>query len=136
MRKRNLFLVTLILLAGTRASSRNLKELIPGPAREISRKGETIIRVKITAYTSSADECGNNRGITASGERASDGTLACNFLPFYTRVKIPALFGDKEFVVHDRMSRRKRNFVDVWVDNKKKAFKIGKRSLTIVLVDA
>jgi len=117
-------------------SSGEAKEPVRKPVREISERGEIFFRVKITAYTSSADECGNDLGITSSGEIARDGSLACNFLPFYTRVKIPALFGDKEFVVHDRMKKRKWNFVDVWVNNKKRAFKIGKRSLKIILVES
>lgn len=136
MRKRSLLFGMLILLAGPRVSSREAKEPVRKPVREISETGETIIRVKLTAYTSSADECGHSHGITKSGERARDGSVACNFLPFYARIKIPELFGDKEFVIHDRMKKRKWNFVDVWVDNKKKAFKIGKRSLKIVLLES
>ncbi|MEK7089271.1 MAG: hypothetical protein AAB920_00445, partial [Patescibacteria group bacterium] len=104
------------------------------PVREISESGEIFFRVKITAYTSSADECGNNLGITSSGEPARDGIVACNFLPHGTRIKIPALFGDKEFVVKDRMAKRKWNFVDVWVETKKTAFQIGKRTSRIVIL--
>lgn len=132
MRKRNILLIGLILLVGTRASARFLKP-VRGPVSKIS-KHHHVMRVKVTAYTSSADECGNNLGITASGEPASDGTLACNFLPFGTKVRIPKLFGRKEFTVKDRMSKCKHGFVDVWVETKKTAFKIGKRSLNVVIL--
>ena len=33
-------------------------------------------------------------------------TIAANFLPLGTQVKIPELFGDKVLVVHDRMNSR------------------------------
>ena len=94
----------------------------------------SVRHVIVTAYTSSADECGNSRGITASGARASDGIVACNFLPFGTKILIPDLFGDKEFVVKDRMAKRKQNYIDVWVQKKSKAFEIGKRTLAIIVL--
>ena len=96
----------------------------------------TTMRAWVTAYTSSADECGNDLGITASGERARDGVVACNFLPFGTRVKIPELFGEKEFVVMDRMSKEKKNYVDVWVEEKYAARQIGKSFVNIVVIDS
>ena len=136
MRRRNLLFITLILLAGPRASSGEVKTPVREPVREISECGEIFFRVKITAYTSSADECGNDLGITSSGELARDGIVACNFLPRGTRIKIPALFGNKEFVVKDRMKRRKWNFVDVWVETKKTAFQIGKRASKIVILSS
>ncbi len=96
----------------------------------------TTMRAWVTAYTSSADECGNDFGITASGERARDGVVACNFLPFGTRVRIPELFGEREFVVMDRMSKGKENYVDVWVKRKYTARRIGKSFVDIVVVDS
>jgi len=54
-----------------------------------------------------------------------DGIVAANFLPFGTEVRIPELFGDKVFVVKDRMHRRKTNFVDIWMPSKQLAKEFG-----------
>lgn len=102
---------------------------------EISENDESFLQAHVTAYTSSADECGNDLGITASGALARDGVVACNFLPFGTRLKIPAMFGDKEFEVKDRMAKSKQDFIDVWVETKPEAFRIGKSYNTIVILD-
>lgn len=104
------------------------------PGYKSPENSEVVVHAHVTAYTSSADECGNDLGITSSGEPARDGIVACNFLPFGTRIKIPAMFGDKEFVVKDRMAKSKRNFVDVWVHSKRKAFRIGKSYNAVVIV--
>lgn len=128
-------IVLLALLTGVCAKEFEQTPAVHEPIREAPPQcSEVSIHAHVTAYTSSADECGNDLGITASGEPASDGVVACNFLPYGTRIKIPALFGDKEFVVKDRMAKRKSDFVDVWVESKETAFRIGKSFLTVVIV--
>lgn len=65
------------------------------------------LNIIATAYTASADECGNDRGITASGTKVSlsRGTIAAPYdIPFYTKIMIPEL--DKEFIVEDRGNRQ------------------------------
>ncbi|MEI6479478.1 MAG: hypothetical protein WCO21_01445 [bacterium] len=132
---RNLVIPILILFSGTRAwSSEGAYSPVREPVYEISENGETFAQANITAYTSSADECGNALGITKSGEPARDGIVACNFLPLGTRIKIPDLFGEKEFIVKDRMAKRKRNFIDIWVSSKKRAFQIGRSRMRIVIL--
>ena len=42
---------------------------------------------KATAYCSCSKCCGKSDGITASGKQASTGTIACNWLPFGTKLK-------------------------------------------------
>lgn len=44
-------------------------------------------------------------------------TIAANFLPLGTQVKLPELFGDKVFTVRDRMNARYNgtNRIDIWV---------------------
>lgn len=50
---------------------------------------ETYLGVfKATAYCSCAKCCGKSDGVTASGEQAKDGTIACNWLPFGTKLRI------------------------------------------------
>ena len=91
--------------------------------------------VWITAYTSSFEECDDTPFITASGTRTRDGIIACNFLPFGTRVRIPELFGTREFTVEDRMARRKSDYVDVWVPERETALVLGKTRTTIEIIE-
>ena len=86
-----------------------LKELL-----EKELEPETY-EVWVTAYSSSPDETDDTPFITASGERVREGIIAANFLPFGAKVLMPELFGDKVFIVADRMHRRKTNNVDIFV---------------------
>ena len=67
--------------------------------------------------------------ITANGfdvcENGVEDTIAANFLPFGAKIKIPELFGDRVFVVRDRMNRRFSNRVDVWMIEKQDAKQFG-----------
>lgn len=91
--------------------------------------------VWVTAYSSSPNETDDTPLITATNKKVQDGFLAANFLPFGTKVKIPALFGDKIFVVEDRMSRRKVDFVDVWMPAKEDALEFGIHQTEIEIVE-
>jgi 3D (Asp-Asp-Asp) domain-containing protein len=53
--------------------------------------------------------------------------VANNCLPFGTRIKIPKLFGEKVFTVHDRMNKRYGcGKFDIWMDApKKEIFQFG-----------
>ena len=74
------------------------------------------VRVVVTAYSSTPWETDGNPYITASGNWVEDGIVANNMLPFGTKVRIPELFGDKVFVVEDRMSWKKAsNHFDLWM---------------------
>lgn len=88
-----------------------------------------------TAYTSSVDETDSSPFITASGSRTHPGTLAANFLPFGTKVKIPSHFGDRIFTVEDRLHKRFSDRVDVWMETKKEAFAFGKRRVSVVVIE-
>jgi 3D (Asp-Asp-Asp) domain-containing protein len=50
-------------------------------------------------------------------ELGVEDTIAANFLPLGTQVKFPDLYGDKVFVVRDRMNARYngQNRIDFWV---------------------
>ena len=90
--------------------------------------------VRVTAYSSAEDETDDTPFITASGSTVEEGIIAANFLPFGTRVMIPKLFGDRVFVVKDRMHRRKENFVDIWMPSKEEAREFGIHRTEIYIV--
>jgi 3D (Asp-Asp-Asp) domain-containing protein len=91
------------------------------------------IRGTITAYTSTPDQTDGNPFVTASGKRVHDGIIAANGLPFGTVIKIPSLFGDKRFVVQDRMNARYEfGHFDVWLETtRKEALKFGVKHVTV-----
>lgn len=81
--------------------------------------------VDMTAYTSTVEECDADPFTTADGSTVADGIIATNFLPFGTKVRMPELFGDKVFVVHDRMNTRYWYRIDVWMNDQKAMRKFG-----------
>ncbi len=87
--------------------------------------------VRLTAYSPldpNAQEgmCfSGNPSLTASGTVARDGVVAANFLPFGTKIRIPAVYGDKVFTVEDRMSSRFTNTVDIVVSSQAEAINFG-----------
>lgn len=81
--------------------------------------------VVITAYSSTPDQTDSTPFITASGTHVRDGIIACNFLRFGTKVKIPALFGDKIFVVEDRMALKNSHKIDIWFETREQAKQFG-----------
>ncbi|OGL74059.1 hypothetical protein A3E39_00520 [Candidatus Uhrbacteria bacterium RIFCSPHIGHO2_12_FULL_60_25] len=107
-------------------------------AREISTGYKVVrayARVPSTAYTSRPEETDSTPFITADGTHVRDGIVAANFLKFGTKIRIPELFGDKIFEVHDRMNKRYNVKVDVWMDNLAKARQHGIRRVTIEIVE-
>ncbi|MDP3985174.1 MAG: hypothetical protein Q8P82_00260 [bacterium] len=94
----------------------------------IAEPGPTVKEVKlttITAYASVPWQTDSTPFITADGSRVRDGIVAANFLPFGTQVRIPELFGDKVFEVHDRMNRRYTNRMDIWMESTAKSRQFG-----------
>jgi len=73
------------------------------------------IKMVVTAYSSTPWQTDNSPFVTASGKTVEDGIVANNLLPFGTEVRIPELYGDKIFVVEDRMSWKKGYYhLDIW----------------------
>lgn len=73
------------------------------------------VKVIVTAYSSSVFETDDTPEITASNTKVRDGIIANNMLPFGTKVRLPEIYGDKIFVVEDRMHSRKGNYhFDIW----------------------
>ena len=87
-----------------------------------------------TGYSSRKCETDATPHITASNKRVRDGFIACNFLKFGTKIRIPHIFGNKIFVVEDRMHRRKKNHVDIWFASTHDAKKFGRRKNVIIEV--
>ncbi|MFH1611718.1 MAG: 3D domain-containing protein [bacterium] len=83
--------------------------------------------VIITAYSSTPDQTDSTPFTTALGTQVHDGIIACNFLKFGTRVQIPSLFGDKVFVVEDRMARKNDHKIDIWFETREQAMQFGVR---------
>lgn len=83
----------------------------------------------ITAYNSEVGQTDSTPCITANGfdlcEHGLEDTIAANFLRFGTKVRIPDLFGDRVFIVRDRMNRRYSNRVDIWMTEKQDAKNFG-----------
>src|SRR3989344_4924360 len=100
-------------------------------------KNKTVLKtyiVSASAYSSSVDETDDTPFITAKGTYVRDGIVAANFLPFGTAIKIPEVFGDKIFIVEDRMNKRYRYNVDVWFPSKELAKQFGRKTVRIEVI--
>lgn len=101
------------------------------------KKTKTAVKtyiVSASAYSSSVDETDDTPFITAKGTYVRDGIVAANFLPFGTAIKIPAIYGNKIFVVEDRMNSRYNLNVDVWFPSKELAKQFGRKTIKIEIV--
>ncbi len=100
------------------------------PARSVERR----ITAELTGYSSTVDQTNSQPFITASGSRVRDGIVAANFLEFGTEIRIPEYFGDKVFVVKDRMNRRYSSpsngtydgYIDIWFSTRGEATNFGR----------
>lgn len=81
------------------------------------------IRVMASAYSSTPDQTDGDPFTTASGTQVHPGTLATNFLPFGTKVRI----GDTIYTVEDRMNSRYNGkyIVDIWFPTRQEARNFG-----------
>ena len=98
------------------------------------------IKVVVTAYSSSWDETtgipGVSGTVTASGKNVAPEIIANNMLPFGTKVKIPSLYGDKIFIVGDRMASYKSNYhIDLWMPSKAMAINFGVKTTNIEILE-
>jgi 3D (Asp-Asp-Asp) domain-containing protein len=109
----------------------NAGDIVP-PA--IQQEASKILVMRITAYSSDPAETSDHPFITASGEHVRDGIVASNALPFGTRVQIPKLFGDKIFIVEDRMNQRFQNTIDIWMQTKLAAIDFGVAHVPVIVL--
>ncbi|MDA3802411.1 MAG: hypothetical protein PF488_00740 [Patescibacteria group bacterium] len=93
----------------------------------------------MTAYNSEPGQTDSTPCITANGFNVCDhnieDTVAANFLRFGTKIRIPELFGDRIFVVRDRMNSRYTNRVDVWMIYKGDAIQFGLKRANIEVLE-
>ena len=85
-----------------------VNENIPAPPfnKYSSAPAKEIFTVTATAYSSTPDQTDDTPFVTARNTRVRDGLAAANFLPFGTEFRIPDLYGNKVFVIEDRMNKR------------------------------
>ena len=119
----------LIISGGnTLISSTNPANPDPKVAREMN--------VVITAYSSTVHETDETPLITASGIQVKDGIIANNLLPFGTRIRIPEIYGDKIFLVEDRMNWKAGNYhIDIWEDSYQDALNFGAKTTYIEVLE-
>ena len=92
----------------------------------------TAIKVLATAYSSTGDQTDASPTTTASGAQTRPGTLAANFLPFGTIVKI----GGQIYTVEDRLNSRYngKSLVDLWFPSRDQALAFGVRVVEMEIV--
>jgi len=102
------------------------------PVVEYKAKPSKHFRATVFGYSSTVGQTDASPFTTASGSQVRDGIIATNCLPFGTKVKIPALFGNKEFTVTDRMAAwHGCNSVDIWYTTTAAAKQFGRRTADI-----
>jgi len=96
---------------------------------------EDLRRVIVTAYSSTPDQTDSTPFITANGTYVYDGLVACNFLPFHTKVKFPEVYGDKIFIVEDRMAKKNSYKMDIWMPTREAALQFGVKKIAVEIVN-
>lgn len=93
----------------------------------------------ISAYNSEIGQTDSEPCITASGfdlcANGREDSVAANWLSFGTRIRIPELFGERVFIVRDRMNEKYSNRLDIWMLEKADAKKFGVRVALIEILD-
>lgn len=97
---------------------------------EVANKGV----VPVSAYSSTPDQTDDTPFIMASGRHVYDGAIAANFLPLGAKVRFPDLYGDKIFMVEDRMNKRYSYKMDVWMGTRQQALNFGVKNLRYEVV--
>lgn len=79
----------------------------------------------VTAYSSEPRQTDQTPYTTGWITPVRDGVVAVNFLPLGSLVRFPDMFGDKVFVVEDRMNVRYKYRADIWMYTKAEAKQFG-----------
>ncbi len=108
----------------------------PGESQNLTitegEKPDKVMRVVITAYNSVPGQTDSSPFIAATGKRVHDSMIAANKLPFGTKVVIRGLFGEKVFIVEDRMnSRYGLGRMDIWMDSVPDARQFGVKRVEV-----
>lgn len=93
--------------------------------------------VTVTAYNSRRDQTDGTPWKTASGRIVHDGIIAYNdrSLPFGTLVMFPDVFGNKLFVIEDRMNDRYgTEHADIWTLRFRDAVAWGQKPMRMLIL--
>lgn len=111
---------------------------LPVATQPANKVLKTSVHV-ITAYNSEVAQTDNDPCTTANGfnvcKHGQEDTIAANFLKFGTKVQIPELFGDRVFIVRDRMNKKHPTRVDVWMKEKRAAINFGVKTAKIQVIE-
>lgn len=120
-----------------------LREAVTGDSRVSGIRQESDLQTRIpyvgqnltvvaSAYSSTVAETDSDPFTTASGSRPHLGTLAANFLPLGSIVRIEG----ETYIVEDRMHSRYDGEarVDIWMTSSEMATRFGVRSLALEIV--
>ena len=110
--------------------------LLPIASPETPSRVARTMNVVVTAYSSTPEQTDDTPFITASGNWVRDGIVATNLLPLGTKIKIPDIYGDRVFIVDDRMHPRMQVHVDVWFASYWDAKKFGKQNTYIEVLES
>jgi len=100
-------------------------------------KVKSRIKVVVTAYSSTPFETDNDPFVTAAGTPVREGIIANNFLPFGTKVRLPELYGDKIFIVEDRMNPKKGYYhFDIWFPSYWEAKSFGAKNTYVEILES
>src|SRR3989344_8915889 len=89
---------------------------------------------EVTAYTSREEETDDTPHLAASGNIVYWGMVASNAYPFGTQLRFPDLYGDKVFVVKDRMHSRFENRMDIWFPEYDRAVQFGLKKIRVEVI--
>jgi len=136
-----------LLISSSRESTPSFEDNLKASFEKVVVENQAefkIIRthvVQASGYSSTPDQTDSTPFTTASGEHVRDGIIAANIyvngrrIPFGTLVRIPAIYGDKVFVVEDRMNVRYQNNIDIWFPERQLAKEFGRKKVTIEIVE-
>jgi len=95
------------------------------------------LAVVVTAYSSTIWQTDDTPFVTAAGTQVREGIIANNLLPFGTKVRLPEIYGEKIFVVEDRMNSKKGYYhVDIWFPSYWEAKNFGAKRTYIEVLES
>ncbi|PIR98051.1 MAG: hypothetical protein COT89_01260 [Candidatus Colwellbacteria bacterium CG10_big_fil_rev_8_21_14_0_10_42_22] len=100
----------------------------------IDSDARRVVDATITAYSSEVRQTDSTPFVTASGTTVRDGIVAANWLPIGTKIRIPEIFGDRVFVVEDRMHNRHQDRIDVWFSTRAEAVHFGLKKAKVEIL--
>lgn len=141
---------SMILPGVAKATETNTPALEVIAAPEPITIPERIVKKKMvvvaTAYSSEAAQTDSTPCIPAMwkfdlcanfAKTGIEDTIAANFLPLGTEVRFPDLYGDKVFIVRDRMNSKYngKSRIDFWKSTKPSAIKFGAQRINMEVLE-